>query len=164
MVTVQQAHTNERLSVSMPRQAPPRNFTDLEMQTLRVVADTLIPAANGNPSGSGLAKFEGLVTRAAAILDKHFATLTAILGELSAIPSEQMWDRLRELEAQDNETFYLLSTLLAGAYLYSDEMKAELQYPAPHRNPPGLFDAADELSTGILDPVIERGPIFVRVD
>jgi len=43
----------------------------------------------------------------------------------------------------------------------SDEIKNTLHYPAPHPNPASMFEIADELSSGILDPVIERGPIFV---
>lgn len=154
----------QRLSVSRPSSAPPRDFTEAELQTLRIVADTLIPSDVDFRSGSALSQFDQLVTRAAAILDRHFDMVTTVVGELSATPPSAMWERLKRLEAEDGEAFYYLSTLIVGAYIYSDEMKAELNYPAPHRNPPNLFDAADELSSGILDPVIERGPIYRVVE
>ena len=34
-------------------------------------------------------------------------------------------------------------------------------YPGQHRDAAGLEDAANELDTGILDPVLERGYIYV---
>ncbi|MBY3301178.1 hypothetical protein HFO10_35760 [Rhizobium laguerreae] len=154
----------KRLSVSRPSAAPPRPFTDMELQTLRTVADALIPPQDDFRSGSAVSKFDQLVTNAAAILDKHFDLLTGVLEELRVTPGTEMWDRLKKLEAENGEAFYILSTLIVGAYIYSDEMKSELNYPTPHRNPPGLFDAADELSSGILDPVIERGPIYLAVE
>ncbi|RAZ89417.1 hypothetical protein DPM33_17710 [Mesorhizobium hawassense] len=154
----------KRLSVSRPSAAPPRAFTEAELQTLRIVADTLIPPDGDFRSGSTLSKFDQLVTAAAAILDRHFDMLTGLLAELRATPQTEMWERLKRLEVENGEAFYVLSTLLVGAYIYSDEMKAELKYPAPHRNPPSLFDAADELSSGILDPVLERGPIYRAVE
>ncbi|MBY5377417.1 hypothetical protein [Rhizobium leguminosarum] len=154
----------KRLSVSRPSAAPPRAFTEAEFQTLRIVSDTLIPSVGDFRSGSAVSKFDQLVTNAAAILDKHFDILTDLLEELRTTPQTEMWERLKKLEAANGEAFYVLSTLIVGAYIYSDEMKAELNYPAPHRNPPSLFDAADELSSGILDPVMERGPIYRAVE
>ncbi|MGM4985921.1 MULTISPECIES: hypothetical protein [Rhizobium] len=156
-------NSDKRLSVSRPASAPPRAFTQRELQTLRIIADTLIPQEGDFRSGSSVAEFNELVTKAAAILDKHFEMLTALLEVLGFTPATEMWARLRRLADEDGDGFYILSTLIVGAYIYSDEMKAELNYPVPHRNPPGLFDAADELSNGILDPVIERGPIYRMV-
>ncbi|MBB3527363.1 hypothetical protein [Rhizobium sp. BK456] len=155
---------DKRLSVSRPSAFPPRAFTADELQTLRVIADTLIPPHGDFLGGSGVSKFDELITKAAAILDKHFDLLVSLLEVLGTTPREEMWERLKRLEAEDGEGFYILSTLIAGAYIYSDEIKAELNYPAPHRNPPDLFDAADELSSGILDPVMDRGPIFRVVE
>ncbi|MBY5825866.1 hypothetical protein [Rhizobium leguminosarum] len=156
--------SEKRLSVSRPSAAPPRPFTEIELQTLRTVANTLIPPQDNFRSGSAVSNFDQLITKAAAILDKYFELLTNVLEELRVTPETEMWDRLKRLEAEDGETFYVLSTLIVGTYIYSDEIKSELNYPTPHRNPPGLFDAADELSSGILDPVIERGLIYRAVE
>jgi hypothetical protein len=41
---------------------------------------------------------------------------------------------------------------------------AELNYPAPHRNPPDFFDAAEELSSGILDQVMASDFTYIAVD
>jgi len=152
----------ERLSVTRLSSRPPRPLTGAELGTLRVVADALIPATGGNPSGSSVADFESGVHTALAILDRQFDDITAVLGNLAHIDSEDMYAHLRRFADAEPNRFYTLSLVVSAAYVYSAEMTAALGYPRPHRNPPGLIDAADELETGILDPVMARGPIYVR--
>ncbi len=134
------------------------------MRVLRLVADTLIPAADSNPSGSAIEDFEGLTAQALAILDARFDQLVAVMADLSSVSAADMWDRLRGFNSDRADDFYWLSMVVVAAYLYSPEVKAALSYPTPHPNPSGMFDVAEELESGILDPVIERGPIYVKVD
>ena len=164
MLTPNSSEVHDRLSVSRPKKAPPRDLSAAEVATLRRVADTLIPAGNGLPSGGAVEKFEELATRAAAILDKTFPVLVAVIERLAPVPQADLWDTLKSLAADDDGGFNAISTLLVGVYLYSDEVKEGLGYPAPHRNPPDFFDAADELSTGILDPVMASDFTYVRTD
>lgn len=154
----------DRLSVSKPKKLPPRPFSAAEMATLRRVADTLIPPGDGVLSGAGIAEFDAQVTKAAAILDKKHDALLAGLQHLAGVPMSEMWDVLKGLSEAGDPGFDAISTVLVGAYLYSDEVKARLTYPVPHRNPPDFFDAADELSSGILDPVISGSFTFRAAD
>jgi hypothetical protein len=85
------------------------------------------------------------------------------LAELSSISSEKLWDCLETLNRERQSVFYPLSLLVLGIYIYSPELKESLGYPAPHQNYAELFDAADELASGILDPVVERGSIYTRI-
>lgn len=156
--------SDERLSVPKLRRRPRQPFGAEELRVLRLVADTLIPAVDGHPAGSAIKDFESLVGQAAAILDPQFDRLVALLKELAPVAPEQMWDRLRGMNDARNDDFYLLSLVVAAAYLHSPEMTQALGYPVPHQNPAGMFDAAEELESGILDPVIARGPIYVRAD
>jgi hypothetical protein len=55
----------------------------------------------------------------------------------------------------------VLSAVLAGAYLLVPEVKSAVGYPGQRRDPAGLEEAVDEISDGILDPVLERGHFFV---
>jgi hypothetical protein len=41
------------------------------------------------------------------------------------------------------------------------QIMALIGYPGQHRDPAGLEDAANELETGILKPVLERGYIYI---
>jgi hypothetical protein len=154
----------DRLSVSRPKKAPTRPFTTVELESLRRVADTLIPAGDGVISCGAVSDFENLATRAAGILDKSFSDLVATLADLSLVPQEELWTALESFSKEEPQKFYVLSTLVAGIYIYSDEIKEELNYPVPHRNPPDMFDVADELSSGILDPVIGGGYTYVATD
>lgn len=153
-----------RLSVSHMKRRPRRAFTEQEAGVLRLVADTLIPAKGSYRSGSSVTGFIGLATRATTILDAKFEMLEALLAELENVPPGSMWQYLEELNCTRFDAFYTLSLIIAAAYLNSPELKSELNYPAPHQNPAGMFEIADELSSGILDPVIERGPVFVSAD
>lgn len=154
----------DRLSVSRISKAPPRAISAEEMATIRRVADTLIPPGDGMLSGSAVTNFEALVTRAAAILDKQFPELIAALTLLSTVPQDQLWDVLESMSAKDDPGFNALSMIIAGAYLYSAEVREQLNYPLPHRNPPDFFDASDELSSGILDPVMASDFTYIEAD
>lgn len=151
----------DRLSVSRHSEKLSTPFTTTELRILARVADTLIPGDETNLAGSAVGDFEGLVTKAAAILDGKHNTLPGILDTLKDVPEDDLWTFLEKLNADRPADFYILSTVIAAAYIYSPEMGEVLGYPRPHQNPPGLFEIADELSSGILDPVIERGPIYV---
>ncbi|KRB85326.1 hypothetical protein ASE00_00515 [Sphingomonas sp. Root710] len=164
MADVLTSPVTDRLSVSQVRKYPPRPLTLLEVETLRRVADALIPPGDGVLSGSAIPDFEALVTKAVAILDKGFPQLVATLAELAPVPSGDLWPTLQALAARNEPAFYTLSTTVAGAYLYSKEVREQLNYPLPHRNPPGFFDAADELSSGILDPVMAGGFSYRTAD
>lgn len=154
----------DRLSVSRMSKVPPRPITDEEMATMTRVADTLIPARDGMLSGSAVGNFEALITRATAILDKSFPDLVAALATLAPVPDDQLWDVLESMSAKNDPGFVTLTTVISGAYLYSDEIRKELNYPVPHRNPPDFFDAADELSSGILDQVMASDFTYIKVD
>ncbi|MEX4004434.1 hypothetical protein AB4Y38_36775 [Paraburkholderia sp. EG285A] len=150
-----------RLSLSVHSQRPRRPFTQLELSALRAVADCLIPGIDGKISGGSVDDFDGLVTKVAALTGGKFEQLAEVLGPLSAVQASEMWGFLRAMNDQRPSDFYLLSMVVSAAYIYSDEIQSELNYPRPHQNPFGLFDVADELETGILDGVIARGKIYV---
>lgn len=154
----------DRLSVSKPNKLPPRPLSTQELATLRRIADTLIPPGDGLLSGAGVAEFDALAAQAAAILNKTFDLLAAVLKRLENVPENELWDVLKSLSEADDAGFNTVSTLLVGVYLYSAEVKAQLAYPVPHRNPPDFFDAAEELSSGILDPVMSGSFTYRTVE
>ncbi|MFE7422163.1 hypothetical protein [Rhodococcus sp. NPDC057529] len=151
----------QRLSAPTVRKTARRKLTDAEMQNLRRIAAALIPEAPGHIAADRIGTFEDLVDEALAVLDPHFDTIAVALESLQDVADEELFTSLKALDTTSPETFYPLSLLVVGVYLYSPEVEAKLQYPHPHRNPAGAMDAADEIESGILDPVIERGPIFV---
>lgn len=150
-----------RLSVPTRRTKPPRPLTEEEQSTLLRIADTLIPAAGPNPKASDADQFVPYLHLAlAARADVFDAVLTAVV-KLSDVADADMHDALKAMWTGDKFTFDPLSSVIAGAYFMTPEVKALVGYPGQHRDPAGLEDAANELETGILEPVLERGFIYV---
>jgi len=50
--------------------------------------------------------------------------------------------------------------VIAGAWLLIPAVRERIGYPGQRRDPARLEEAADQISDGILDPVIARGPIY----
>jgi hypothetical protein len=150
-----------RLSVPPRETKPPRSLTDDESATLLRIADCLIPAAGPNPKASDAEDYAAYLQLALAARSDVFDSVLAAVHTLADVADRDLWDALKTMWAEDKFTFDPLSAIVAGAYFMTPQVKALIGYPGQHRDPAGLEDAADELETGILDPVIERGPIYV---
>ncbi|GBR52410.1 hypothetical protein AA106555_0908 [Neokomagataea thailandica NBRC 106555] len=158
------ARSFESLSVSRHRKTARRALTPLELATISRIADTLIPASGTIPSGSSVANYEGLLSQALGITDKNFDSIMQTLELFAHVNEPDLWERLKAFSLKEPSKFYWLSTVIVSAYLYAPENKARIGYPTPHPNPAGMFEIADELDSGVLDAVMERGPIYVSAD
>jgi hypothetical protein len=153
--------SSDRLSVPLRKTKPPRPLTNDEQATLLRIADTLIPAAGPNPKASDAEQFVPYLHLALAARADVFDAVLKAVDELVDVPDESLYGALKTMWAQDKFTFDPLSSIIAGAYFMTPQVKELVGYPGQHRDPAGLEDAANELETGILEPVLERGPIYV---
>lgn len=151
---------SERISVPARILAPPRPLTSEEREVLRDVADALIAPWDGQ-SASQAPGFDAWLDRAVAARAEQFETLTAALSRFAGLGGDELRDGLRAWSESDVAGFHLLSSVVAGAYLMVPEVKQRLGYPGQGGALPRLEEAAEQLEDGILDAVIERGPIFV---
>lgn len=151
----------QRLSVPQRKTKPPRALTDDEHATLLRIADTLIPAAGPNPRASDAKQFVPYLHLALAARADVFDAVLKAVGQLAGVADDAMYGELKTMWTEDKITFDPLSSIIAGAYFMTPEVKELIGYPGQHRDPAGLEDAANELETGILDPVQERGYIYV---
>jgi hypothetical protein len=151
----------QRLSVPPRKTKPPRPLTNDEQATLLRIADTLIPAVGPNPKASDAEQFVPHLHLALAARADVFDAVLKAVSQLAGVPEDAMYGELKTMWAQDKFTFDPLSAIIAGAYFMSPQVKESIGYPGQHRDPAGLEDAANELETGILDPVLERGRIYV---
>jgi hypothetical protein len=143
---------------------PPRPLTPAQHAVLLAVADTLIPGAGGDPKASAAPGYEMWLDRSLSARAGSLAALAQILDELAGVAGVAgpgLEQRLRQLHAAGDGRFHLLSSVAAGAYLMVPEVRRLIGYPGQHASPPRIDEAAEELSDGILDPVIQRGPIYV---
>jgi hypothetical protein len=150
-----------RLSVPPRKTEPPRALTDDEQATLLRIADTLIPAAGPNPKASDAEQFVPYLHLALAARADVFDAVLKAVTQLAGVADDAMYGELKTMSAQDKFTFDPLSSIIAGAYFMTPQVKELIGYPGQHRDPAGLEDAANELDTGILEPVLERGYIYV---
>jgi hypothetical protein len=155
-----------RLSVPRHLPAPPAELTPAQHEVLAAVGDLLIPAVGEDPSFTQAPGIQDRLRTAIAARGEQFDLLAATLDGLG--PADGGLDgRLRALHAagsDQDDRFVLLSSVVAGAYLLVPEVRQRIGYPGQGRDPAGIEEAADELSDGILDPVIERGPVWVAPD
>lgn len=153
----------ERGCLSVPRRriVPPHPLTPEQHAALLTVADILIPGSGDDPKATAAPGYETWLERSLAARSDSLEALSLILDELAREPAIDLEQRLRRLHAVDDEGFRLLSSVVAGAYLMVPEVRSLVGYPGQHPSLPRTDEALNELSEGILDPVIRRGPIYV---
>lgn len=153
-----------RSSVPPRRLLPPRPLDPQQWQGLLRIADCLIPAVGPNPVASEAEDYGRYLELALAARADAFDTIVRVIDELAGVADEELRAALKQLWAQDSAAFDPVSNVVAGAYFMTPQVKALIGYPGQHRDPAGLEDAADELESGILDPVLERGHFYVPTD
>lgn len=140
-----------------PATRAPRGLSEQERTTLSRVADTLIPARDGASAASAEPGFwDGLALALHARADAFDAIVDA-LRAVASTGSEELWTRLRSLDTEEPATFQALSTVIAGAWLLTPGTRDRIDYHGQQSDRAGLDEAVDEISSGVLDPVIERG-------
>jgi hypothetical protein len=130
------------------------------MGTLRAIADVLIPASGDNPAATSEPDFDTWLRCAVDARADSFGTITAFLGRLGGAGPEVIDQALRALHAGEPGQFQALSAVVAGAWLLTPTVRARIGYPGQRRDPARLEEAVDQISDGILDPVIARGPVY----
>ena len=125
-----------------------------EAGRLRAVAAVLIPGDGDAPAALDLAEFDDLLQRAATALGPD---LPALRDAVRRLPDDIDVKTLKVFSESEPEHFSLLGTAVSGAYFMSPAALTALGYPTGPRTAPPFDLAADELASGILDPVIARG-------
>ena len=152
---------SQRLSVPQRLTKPPRELSESELAMLLRIADCLIPADGPNPKASDAVDYTAYLRLALGARSDAFDTVISGAEQLADVPDSGLWQALKTLWAEDKATFDPLSSVLAGAYFMTPQIKELIGYPGQHRDPAPLEEAANELATGILDPVLERGHFYI---
>lgn len=121
------------------------------------LADLVIPACDGMPAPSE-------VDVAGRWLDRVIRVrpdLTPGLERAMVVAEEKPpADALEQLQAADPAAFHVLLAAVTGAYYMSPKVRRRLGYPGQRPRPAYLDEADWDLREGLLDPVVERGPIY----
>lgn len=151
----------DRLSIPAPFRAP-RDLTDPEMTALRAVADILIPAGrHGEPAATAEPGFDATLRTAVDARADAFDSVTKFLAGVDPDNPDTLAKLLRDAAQDEPDVFQPTSAIVAGAWLLLPAVRERIGYPGQNRNIAPLDQIVDELSDGILDPVLERGPIYV---
>jgi hypothetical protein len=131
------------------------NLTPEERQLLASLADCLIPAGSGFPSASvaGVAN-QGLDQLLAVRPD----LLDPLKGLLLRAKDRSPAEFLQELQANDPVSFAILAESVPGAYFLNPNVRAKLKYDGQSARP--IDPREDYLEDGLLQSVIDRGPIY----
>lgn len=151
--------SSRQRSVPAPRVQPPRPLEPWEIATAAAVADALcwsdgVPA----PRPSQCTEFEAALNVAVSARLDVFNHVAQSLASAANVSDRAGW--LRSLAKSQPGVFASLSNVLAGAYLMVPAVRSAVGYPGQGHNPAPPSQIGDELAGGILDPVVDRGPIY----
>jgi hypothetical protein len=133
--------------------------TEEELRGLLAIADILIPGTDQMPTASMAPDIGRWLGVALTARGDVFDEILALAGSLGQLPPAGLSRELRRLSDEEPERFEPLSAIIAGAYLMVPAVRKAIGYPGQERRFPPFDQAADEITSGILDPVIERGDI-----
>jgi hypothetical protein len=132
------------------------NLSDRER--LIRIGDALIPAGQAFPQFGNVRDIHALLERAASACG--YAP-EVIEGALQALGEIKGLGDARRFHDYRPEHFAVLSLIVSGAYYMSPDVLALMDYPVERRHPAGMEEFLEEYETGIVDPVVNRGPQYV---
>jgi hypothetical protein len=125
-----------------------------EIARVRAAAQVLLPGTPDSPAPDALREYDDLLQQAAAALAGDREALATAIG---ALPPEPSWESLSAFAELEPTSFELVCLLAVGAYFMSPAVLTSLGTPTGPRRPADREQVVDELGTGILDAVLERG-------
>jgi hypothetical protein len=139
----------------MIRKTTGAGFSDADRLVLAGLGDVLIPAEGGMPAASqaGVAA-EGL-DRVLAVCADLAAPLARLL---EAARGREPAAFVAEIRSRDPAGFAALAETVAGAYFLNPAVRAALGYAGQEPRP--IDPHPDWLDDGLLQSVIDRGPIY----
>ena len=135
-------------------------LTTAEVAAIAGVAAVLLPGDEHAPGASSIPGLDALIQQAAAALGTE---RDAVRAALRILPEDVSWDTLRGFSQEHPAHFDILSVAATGAYFMAPEALSAIGYPQGARKAPRIDQAADEISSGVLDQVMGREPMFREV-
>jgi hypothetical protein len=135
----------------------PNQIGAIDRPRLALFADVLIAGGAGLPPASGVDPDGAWIDRVFAVRED----LVAIVADVVAIEGDPQ-TVLDALKLQDPLAFDSFTFAISGAYLINPRIRKLLGFPGaiPEANPAYPDEAESYLEDGILDDVIQRGPIY----
>lgn len=136
-------------------------LSEQQRTTLAAVADVVIPATETMPAASEVQVHGRWIDKALAARPDLLEPLLALLERAAgAEPADAVAAHAREAP----EAFEDVLLLITCSYYMNPKVRKRLGYPGQKAKPPYPDEADYYLRDGLLDPVIERGPIYAVAD
>jgi choline dehydrogenase-like flavoprotein len=131
-------------------------LTGEQHATLAALADVMIPASGQLPAWSEADPNGKWLDRALAARPDLVSRLARTLDTANGRDAEH---EARRLHAEEPDAFGALAQIVQGAYYMNLKVRKRIRYPGQGKRTPYPDEAEYDLRDGLLDPVIERGPI-----
>jgi hypothetical protein len=129
-----------------------------ERGRLARIADELIPEGEGMPSAAAMdlsgAQLDLIAQARPDLIPSVRRALATDPGSSSAL------DWLNRLQREDPEAHDALVLVIVGGYYSHPKVKELLGYPGQVGEPVDADEYLRYVTEGLLDPVIERGPLY----
>ncbi len=128
-----------------------------ERETLAAIADHLIPAAESMPSFSEIGAEKTLTARVLELRPELLTDLRRALAQAAGADPAEAAERLNR---DDPVALGTLGLVASSAYYLAPEVRQRLAYPGQQSRPASPEEEHDYLRDDLLQPVIDRGPIY----
>lgn len=136
----------------------PAEAADIDIGRLTALADVMLPAAHGMPAVSDVKAVESYSAQVLSWRDDLRQPLVRAVDALD--PTSFTVDRLAALHAEDEDAYVALTTVVAACYYLSPVVRELIGYPGQVAKTYDPYAYTEWVAEGLLDPVVERGPIW----
>ena len=126
-----------------------------DRSTLAGLADVLIPESAGFPSASQVGVADEGLDQVLAVRPDLAKPLKVILQSAKGRNPAEV---VAQLQDENPASFAALAEIVAGAYFMNPQVRVAIGYHGQVPQP--LASRPDHLNDGLLQPVIDRGPIY----
>ena len=134
--------------------AAPTNDAD----RLARLADVMLPAAHGMPSAGDVAAITSYLESVLGWRDDLRAPLERAVADLD--PESFTVEQLAAYHRIDEGAYVALTAVVAACYYLSPVVRERIGYPGQVAKTYDPFAYTAWVAEGLLDPVMDRGPIY----
>ena len=135
--------------------------TVIDVGRLEQLADIMLPAAHGMPSASEVRAVDSYLDEVLEWRDDLSQPLVEALAALD--PATFTVERLSAFLSENEDAYTALTTVVAACYYLSPVVRDRIGYPGQVAKTYDPFAYTEWVAEGLLDPVVERGPIWRKV-
>lgn len=130
---------------------------DTQRTTFAGIADVLIPEAEGMPSASQAEVHGAILDR---VVELRPDLREAFFRGLNKAAGQDPKTATEALNADDTEALGAIGLLASAAYYMQPQVRALIGYPGQENRPVDADSEPEYVANGMLQVVIDRGPIF----